>query len=52
MKPDYNRYGEAPRAWKEIGSLRNYNVDHDNLKKKQNNRFNDQNNSSDVHDAF
>ena len=35
MKPDYNRYGEAPRAWKEIGSLRNYDVDHDNLKKKK-----------------
>ena len=50
MKPDYNIYGEAPRAWKEIGSLRNYDVDHDNLKK--NNRFNDQNNSSDVHHAF
>ena len=35
MKPDYNRYDEAPRAWKEIGSLRNYDVDHDNLKKKR-----------------
>ena len=50
MKPDYNRYGEAPHAWKEIGSLRNYDVDHHNLKK--NNRFNGQNNSSDVHHAF
>ena len=35
MKPDYNIYGKAPRAWKEIGSLRNYDVDHDNLKEKK-----------------
>ena len=33
MKPDYNRYGEAPRAWKEIGILSNYDADDDNLKK-------------------
>ena len=34
MKPDYNIYGEAPRAWKEIGSLSNYDDDHkDDLKK-------------------
>ena len=32
-KPDYNRYGEAPRAWKEIGILSNYDADDDNLKK-------------------
>ena len=28
-----NRYGDAPRAWKEIGSLSNYDADDDNLKK-------------------
>ena len=33
MKPDNNRYGEAPRAWKEIGSLSNYDADDNNLKK-------------------
>ena len=32
-KPDYNRYGEAPRAWKEIGIFSNYDADDDNLKK-------------------
>ena len=35
MNPDIynNRYGEAPRAWKEIGSLSNYDADDNNLKK-------------------
>ena len=33
MNPDNNRYGEAPRVWKEIGSLSNYEADDDNLKK-------------------
>ena len=28
-----NRYGETPRAWKEIGSSSNYDADDDNLKK-------------------
>ena len=32
-KPDYNRYGEVPRAWKEIGILSNYDADDDNLEK-------------------
>ena len=34
MNPDNNRYGLAPRAWKEIESLGNYEADDDNLKKK------------------
>ena len=29
MNPDNNRYGEAQRVWKEIGSLSNYD-DYDN----------------------
>ena len=33
MNPDNNRYSEAPRAWKEIGSLSNYDADDNNLKK-------------------
>ena len=36
MKSDNNRYGEAPHAWKEIGSSSKYDDhDHDNLKKNQ-----------------
>ena len=35
MNPDNNRYSEASRAWKEIGSLSNYEADDDNLIKKQ-----------------
>ena len=29
MNPDNNRYGYAPPAWKEIGSLSNYEADDD-----------------------
>ena len=35
MNPDNNRYREAPRTWKEIGSLSNYDADADNLKIQQ-----------------
>ena len=52
MKPDYYRYGHRPRApertHRELKQLRTSPT----TTTSKNNRFNDQNNSSDVHHAF